>query len=94
MKRKIFTTTALLFCFVLCFALAADLNGKWSGQIKLPDGSDLPVDDGKVDGDNFSFKVTVDGAVYPHTGKVYADSCALDIDFGGLKVHTKLKHTN
>lgn len=118
MKRKIFTTSALLFCFVLCFALAADLNGKWAGQIKLPDGTDLPVsynfkvdgtkltgtadspngsvsvDEGKIDGDNFSFKVNVDGTVYPHTGKVYADSCALDIDFGGMKIHTRLKHSN
>jgi hypothetical protein len=96
-------------------AVFADLNGKWTGVITTPDGTDLQVvynfkvtgdtltgtaespagavsiDNGKVTGDNFSFKVTVDGNDYPHTGKVYADSCSLDIDFGSQMVHTTLK---
>ena len=59
------------------------------------------IDDGKVSGDTFSFKVTVDGddftafegltGTLPHTGKLHADSCDLDIDFGGVMIHTTLK---
>ena len=115
MTRKFFTTTALLCCFMVCFAIVADITGKWTGSIKTPDGNELPVtynfkvdgtkltgtadspqgtvtiDDGKVDGDNFSFKVNVGGTDYPHTGKAYADSCAMDIDLGGQKVHFIVK---
>ncbi len=115
MKRKLFTTIALASCFVVLLAVFADLNGKWSGIIKTPDGNELPVtynfkvngdvltgtaespagevtvDDGKITGDTFSFKVTVNGSDYPHTGKVYADSCGMDISFGDQKIHTTLK---
>src|ERR1700749_3742566 len=115
MKRKILTSTVLLCCFIAFIAVIADLNGKWTGTLKTPDGQDLPVtynfkvdgnkltgtaespagqvtvDNGTIDGDSFKFKVTVDGNDYPHAGKLYADSCGLDIDFGGQKVHTTLK---
>jgi hypothetical protein len=115
MKRKFFNPIALACCFIFVMAVFADLNGKWSGVIKTPDGNDLAVtynfkvdgdklsgtaespagevtvDNGKITGDTFSFKVTVDGNDYPHTGKLYADSCGLDIDFGGQKIHTTLK---
>jgi hypothetical protein len=116
MKRKLFNPIALACCFIVFAAFViADLNGKWIGVIKTPDGNDLQVtynfkvdgdkltgtgespagtvtiDDGKITGDAFTFKVTVDGTDYPHSGKMYADSCGLDIDFGGQKVHTTLK---
>ena len=48
------------------------------------------VDNGRVTGDAFSFKVTVDGNAYPHAGRIAADACELDIDFGGQKVHSTL----
>ncbi|ASU32888.1 glycoside hydrolase [Mucilaginibacter xinganensis] len=113
--KKFFTTTALLCCFMVCFAVMADIAGKWSGTIVTPDGQDIPVsynfkvdgekltgtadspqgsvsiDDGKITGDQFSFKVSVSGNDYPHTGKVYADSLAMDLDFGGQKVHFIVK---
>jgi hypothetical protein len=63
---------------------------KLSGTAESPAGQ-VTVDNGKITGDTFTFKVTVDGNDYPHTGKMYADSCGLDIDFGGQKVHTTLK---
>ena len=116
MKRKLFNPIALACCFIVFAAfVVADLNGKWTGVIKTPDGNDLEVsynfkvdgdkltgtaespagqvtvDDGKINGDTFTFKVTVDGNDYPHSGKVYADSCGLDIDFGAQKIHTTLK---
>ncbi|MBS1501053.1 MAG: glycoside hydrolase [Bacteroidetes bacterium] len=112
MKRKFLIPAALLSCFLFVMAVVADLNGKWKGTIKTPDGNELEVvynfkadgdkltgtadspagsvsiDDGKITGDTFSFKVTVDGTDYPHKGKMYADSCGIDIDFGGSTVHT------
>jgi hypothetical protein len=115
MKRKLFNPITLLCCFLVIAAVIADLNGKWTGTIRTPDGNDLPltynfkvdgsnlsgtaespagsvtIDSGKVTGDTFKFQVTVDGNVYPHKGKIYADSCGLDIDFGGQQVHTTLK---
>ena len=116
MKRKIFTTALLSFCFMICLAgIFATLDGKWVGSINTPDGNTLPVtyvfkvdgekltgtatspmgdislEDGKIKGDAFSFKVTVNGTGYPHTGKVYADSCAMDIDFGGSSSHFVVK---
>jgi hypothetical protein len=114
MKRKLFNAIALACCFIFIMAVTADLNGKWTGVIKIPDGSELnvrynfivdssrltgtaespegivPIDSGKVMGDNFSFQVTVDGTDYPHKGKIYGDSCGLDIDFGSETVHTTL----
>ncbi|HEY8782128.1 MAG TPA: hypothetical protein VIM16_10960 [Mucilaginibacter sp.] len=56
MKRKIFTTTALVCCFMVCFAIVADLAGKWSGTLKTPDGNEIPLtytfktDSGKLTG--------------------------------------------
>jgi len=60
-----------------------------TGTAESPQGS-FTIDNGKVTGDNFSFKVTVEGNDYPHTGTVYKDSCGLDIDFGDQKIHTTL----
>jgi hypothetical protein len=115
MKKKFLTTTALLCCFMICFAIVADITGKWSGTIVTPDGQDIPVtynfkvdgdkltgtadspqgtvpiDEGKITGDTFAFKVTVSGTDYPHTGKIYPDSCAMNIDFGGSKAHFIIK---
>ena len=66
---------------------------KLTGTAESPMGS-TTIDDGKITGDNFSFKVNVQGQDYPHTGKVYADSCAVDLDLGGAKVHFILKKTD
>ncbi|HEY9004350.1 MAG TPA: hypothetical protein VIM89_23540 [Mucilaginibacter sp.] len=63
---------------------------KLTGTAESPAGQ-VTVDDGKINGDTFTFKVTVDGNEYPHSGKLYADSCGLDIDFGAQKIHTTLK---
>lgn len=114
MKRKLFNSIALCCCTLFLMAVIANLNGKWTGVIRTPDGNDLNVsynfkvngdtltgtaespegmvtiDSGKVTGNTFSFQVTVDGNAYPHTGKLYDDSCGLDIDFGSQWVHTTL----
>ena len=64
-------------------------GAKLTGTAESPQGT-IPIDDGKIDGSNFSFKVTVNGQDYPHTGKMYTDSCGIDIDFGGQKAHFKI----
>ena len=51
----------------------------------------VTIDDGKITGDTFTFKVTVDGNDYPHKGKMYADSCGMDSDFGGQSSHFTIK---
>jgi hypothetical protein len=114
MKRKLLKVIALCSCFIFLMAVSANLDGKWKGVIKTPDGNDLEatynfkvdgdkltgtaespsgvvtIDSGKVAGNDFSFKVTVDGNDYPHKGIFYNDSCGLDIDFGGQIIHTTL----
>ncbi|TWJ01518.1 hypothetical protein JN11_01669 [Mucilaginibacter frigoritolerans] len=118
MKKKFLTTTALLCCFMVCFAIVADLTGKWTGNINTPDGQQIPVtynfkvdgttltgtadspqgtvaiDKGLINGNDFSFSVNVGGTDYPHTGKMYADSCGMDIDLGGQKVHFTIKRAD
>lgn len=63
---------------------------KLTGTAESPAGS-VTVDNGKITGDTFTFKVTVDGNDYPHKGKMYADSCGMDIDFGGQSTHFTIK---
>ncbi len=118
MKRKIFTTTALLCCFVVCFAyVATDVSGKWIGSIKGQDGNNFDLNynfkvdgdkltgsvtspqgetaitDGKVNGSDFSFTVSVNGNDIKNVGKYYAaaDSAGIDVDFGGNNFHIPLK---
>jgi len=62
---------------------------KLTGTASSPAG-EIPINNGKVSGDNFTFSVNVSGTDYPHTGKMYADSCGVDVDFGGVKSHMKL----
>ena len=55
MKRKIFKTTALVCCFMVCFAVVADLAGKWTGTLKAPDGNEYPLTyTFKTDGDKLT----------------------------------------
>ena len=61
-----------------------------TGTAESPAGS-VTIDNGKITGDTFTFKVTVDGNDYPHKGKMYADSCGMDVDFGGQSTHFTLR---
>jgi len=58
-----------------------------TGTAESPQGV-VTIDSGKVADNTFSFQVTVDGTAYPHKGKMYDDSCGIDIDFGSQWVHT------
>ena len=63
MKAKLFITLSLVCCFVVCLATAiADTNGKWVGNFKGPDGTDIEVDyTFKVDGSNITGEATAQG---------------------------------
>ena len=117
MKKKIFTTLALVCCIMTCFAIAAGLAGNWTGTVKTSDGKgnrltytfktdngkltgsvrstqgEVPLSDCKLNGNDFSFNATSNGTVLKHTGKFYpdADSIGLDLDLGGVKMHTTLR---
>jgi hypothetical protein len=70
MKRKAFITTALVCCFMICLAAIADLNGKWTGTFKAPDGNDVDlVYTIKIDGDKL-------------TGEATAQNVTLKLDSG------------
>jgi hypothetical protein len=116
MKAKFFSVTSLLiFAAVVCFAVAADLTGKWTGVIKAPDGNEyplvyvfkadgnnlsgslqgpqgeIPITEGKVNGNDFSFKLDFNGMPITNTGKYYVDSVAIDAEVSGTKIHSVLK---
>jgi len=119
MKTKFFSITIMLICaVVICFAVVADLTGKWTGVVKGQDGNDfpltyvfkvdganltgslqspqgeLPISEGKVNGNTFSFKLDFNGTAIVNTGKYYGDSIGVDAEIGGNKFHTTLKRAN
>lgn len=59
MKRRMFVLGSFLALMLLPSAGAADLNGKWKGDLKGPDGNDLEINfDFKVDGEKLTGTVT------------------------------------
>jgi hypothetical protein len=92
MKRKIFTTTALVCCFMVCFAIVADLAGKWTGTLKTPDGNEFPLtytfktDSGKLTG----IASSPQGDVPITDGKLIS---ATDFTFSVAVNGTDIKHT-
>lgn len=61
-----------------------------TGTAKTPKG-DMPINDGVITGDTFTFNVLVSGMEIDHTAKFYGDSIAVDISLGDIKSHTTLK---
>ncbi len=109
MKIFVFTVGLLLIAGV---ALAADIDGKWSGKYESGmggepmtltytfkadgntltgtsiggEGKDIPIKDGKIDGNNISFTVVVDfngqEMTFKYKGVVSGDSMKLSFDMG------------
>ena len=92
MKRKIFTTTVLVCCIMVCFAIAADIAGKWTGTLKTPDGNEVPLtyvlktDSGKLTGT----AATPEGEVPITDGKLLS---ATDFSFNVSVNGADFKHT-
>jgi hypothetical protein len=56
MKKRIFITGTLIYCFIVSFKIAAGLTGSWEGTVTTPDGMIFPLtyvlkaDSGKLTG--------------------------------------------
>jgi len=61
-----------------------------TGTAKTPKG-DLPINDGKITGDKFTFDVIISNMEIDHEGKFYGDSVGVDISLGDAKSHATLK---
>jgi hypothetical protein len=107
------------FVLMAASAFAADIDGKWSGNVDTPggaipigfalkadgaaltgtmtgpDGAELKIADGKVDGNKVSFNVTIDFGGMPitlaYTGVVSGSDLKLTADFGGMPLEMALK---
>ncbi|WPU96024.1 hypothetical protein SNE25_10885 [Mucilaginibacter sabulilitoris] len=91
MKRKIFTTTMLVGCFMVCLAAIADLNGKWSGKLVMGDGTEYPLlYNFKVDGDKLTgTALTPDGDVEIAGGKTDGTTFSFSVTTSGMDIpHT------
>lgn len=60
-----------------------------TGSVSTGQG-DLPLANGKVKGNDFTFTLDVNGTTMPQVGKFYGDSTTIDSEFNGMKTHLKL----
>ena len=118
--RKSWLLLVAMFALVLTAApaRAADVDGKWSGNIEGPMGTielsftlkadgaalngsmgvmgmDLPIKNGKVDGDKISFVVSLDfgGMMFDlnYAGAVKGETLDMTGDFMGMPFNFQLK---
>jgi hypothetical protein len=72
----------------------ATLTGTHTG----PDGNEVPIKDGKIDGNNISFSITVDfggqSMTMEHKGVVSADQIKLSLDAMGQPMEMILKRAD
>ncbi len=61
-----------------------------TGTAKTPKG-DIPITNGKINGDDFIFSVMIGKMEIDHIGKFYGDSVGVDISLGDVKSHATLK---
>jgi hypothetical protein len=85
MKRKFFNPILLIACFIVVIAVIADLNGKWKGTLKTPDGNEIPLTyNFKVDGDKLTGTAeTPEGSVPIDSGKVAGDTFKFQVTVDG-----------
>ena len=89
MKTKFFSIAMLLMCSaMICLAVIADLTGKWTGNVKGPDGNDFALTYVfKVDGNNLTGSFQSPQGEIPITeGKVDGANFSFKIDFGGMAI--------
>ncbi len=69
------------------------VDGNTLGGTLDVNGMSIPIDSGRVNGNDIKFSVTVESRGYSHRARYYAagDSIGLDVDFAGTKTHTTLK---
>src|SRR4051812_18805451 len=64
------------------------LTGNLSSQM-----GEIPITEGKIDGNNFTFKISFNDMPITNKGKFYGDSITVDSDFGGQAMHIRLKRS-
>ena len=62
---------------------------KLTGTAITPKG-DMPINDGTIKGNAFTFNVIVNNMEIDHSGKFYGDSVGVDISLGEAKSHATL----
>lgn len=62
----------------IAFTFKTD-GAKLTGSVETPNG-DTPITDGKIEGDNFSFKVPFNGATITHEGTISGDSIQMKVE--------------
>jgi len=94
MKKKIFITTILLGCCAFCFAVIADLNGKWSAVFNAPDGNQYPLTyTVKIDGNKLSGTLETAGMSVPlDNGMIAGDSLKFSVTVQGTEYVHKGKY--
>ena len=78
--------------FPLTYIFKVDGN-TLTGAVQSPQG-ELPITEGKINGNEFSFKLDLNGMPIVNTGKYYVDSVGIDAEVNGTKLHTVLKRVN
>jgi hypothetical protein len=105
----------LLFLLLTGSVLAADIDGKWTGEIvgqgmeiaftfkaegttltgvHIVNGQETPIKDGKIDGNNISFTVTLDlggETKIPHKGTISGDQIKMTYEMAGQPGEILLK---
>src|ERR1700723_1470808 len=114
MRKLICVCAALAMTLSAATAMAADLTGTWTGEVKAPDGSSfpltftfkqdgttltgsvlvpqgdpIPISNGKVDGNKFTFDDSFNGIVIHHDCTVDGDTIKMwtksdSADFPGM----------
>ncbi len=54
------------------------------------DQAELPISNGKIKGNDFTFTIDVNGTANAQVGKFYGDSTVITSEFNGQKTHLKL----
>lgn len=72
---------------ILTYNLKAE-GEKLTGNV-TSDLGDLPISDGKVSGQNITFKVTLNGVVIPHEATVSNDTLKLKLNYDGNAMEGK-----
>ncbi|MDQ6889914.1 MAG: glycoside hydrolase [Bacteroidota bacterium] len=85
MKKKLFNVIALFSGIIFLMAVIADLNGKWTGIIKTPDGNEIQaVYNFKVDGDKLSGTAeSPAGVATIDSGKVTGNTFSFQVTVDG-----------
>jgi hypothetical protein len=75
--------------FPITYVFKADGNAL-TGALQGQQG-EIPITEGKINGNDFSFKLDFNGTPIVNTGKYYVDSIGIDSEVNGGKFHVKLK---